>query len=68
MSSEAERVFSSAKHTISDERASLHIDIIQALEGVKSRFRAEIFTQEYRTKGCRISPVSFSHLPVGSDA
>lgn len=36
MSSEAERVFSGAKHTISDERSSLHIDTIEALECLKS--------------------------------
>ena len=46
MSPEAERVFSGAKHTISDERASLHIDTIQALECLKSWFRADIFTQD----------------------
>ena len=36
MSSEAERVFSEAKHKISDERSSLHIDTIEALECLKS--------------------------------
>ena len=46
MSSEAERALSGAKHTISDERAYLHIDTIQALECLKSWFRADIFTQE----------------------
>lgn len=45
MFSEAERVFSGAKHTISDERSSLHIDTIEALECLKSWFRAGIFTQ-----------------------
>ena len=32
-------------HTISDERSSLHIDTIEALECLKSWFRAGIFTQ-----------------------
>ena len=36
MSSEAERVFSGTKHTISDERASLHMTTIEALECLKS--------------------------------
>ena len=46
MSSETERVFSGAKHTISDERSSLHIDTIKALECLKSWFRARTFTQD----------------------
>ena len=46
MSSEAERVFSGAKLTITDERLSLHIGTIEALECLKSWFRAGIFTQD----------------------
>ena len=46
MSSEAERVFSGTKHTISDERASLHIITIEALESLKSWFRAGLFTND----------------------
>ncbi len=46
MSSEAERVFSDTKHTKSDERASLHMTTIEALEFLKSRFRAGLFTNE----------------------
>lgn len=42
MSSEAERVFSGAKHTITDERSSLHMDTIEALECLKSWFRVHI--------------------------
>lgn len=56
MSSEAERVFSGVKHTISDERASLHIDTIEALECLKSWFRANIFTQEDLTKALQNQP------------
>ena len=44
MSSEPERVFSGAKHTISDERASLKPNTIEALECSKSMLRAGIFT------------------------
>lgn len=46
MPSEAERIFSEAKYTISDERLSLHIDTIEALECLKSWFVAGIFTQK----------------------
>lgn len=46
MSSQAERIFSGAKNAISEERASLQIDTIQALECLKSWFRADLFTQE----------------------
>ncbi len=46
MSSEAERVFSGAKHKISDQRLSLHIETIEGLECLKSWFQAGIFTQE----------------------
>lgn len=56
MSSEAERVFSGAKHTISDERASLQIDTIQALECLKSWFRADLLTQEQLTKAFQNQP------------
>ena len=35
MSSETERVYSGAKHTITDERSSLHIDTIEVLECLK---------------------------------
>ena len=44
MSSKVERVFSGAKLTISDGRSSLYIDTIEALECLKSWFRAGIFT------------------------
>lgn len=50
MSTEAERVFSGVKNNISDERASLQIDTIQALECLKSWFRADLFTQEDLSK------------------
>ena len=36
MSSEPERVFSSAKHTITDQRCSLNINSIELLECLKS--------------------------------
>jgi len=35
MSSKPERIFSSTKHIISDERASLKVDTMEALECVK---------------------------------
>ena len=41
MSFEAEHVFSGTKHTISDERASLHMTTIEALECLKSWFRGD---------------------------
>ena len=44
MSAEPERVFSGAKRTISDERASLKPDTIEALECCKSMLRAGVFT------------------------
>ena len=50
ISSEAELVFSGAKHMVSDERASLQIDTIQALKCLKSWFRADIFTQADLTR------------------
>ena len=46
MSSEPERVFSRAKHTISDHRASLKSKIIELLKCLKSWFRLGIFTQQ----------------------
>ena len=45
ISSKAEREYLGAKHTITDERSSLHVDTIEALECLKSRLEAEIFTQ-----------------------
>ena len=44
MSVEPERVFSGAKHTISDKRASLKPDTIEALKCCKSMLRARVFT------------------------
>ena len=46
MSSEPERVFSGAKYTISDYRASLKSETIELLECLKSWFRLGIFTQQ----------------------
>ena len=46
MSSEPERVFSGAKHTISDHRASLESETIELLECLKSWFRLGTFTQK----------------------
>ena len=46
MSSEPERVFSSAKHTITDQRCSLNIDSIEFLECLKSWFRTGMFVEE----------------------
>lgn len=46
MSSEPERVFSQAKRTISDHKASLKAETIELLECMKSWFRLGIFTQE----------------------
>ena len=46
MSSEPERVFSSAKHTITDQRCSLNIDSIELWECLKSWFRIEMFVEE----------------------
>ena len=46
MSSEAERVFSEAKRTISDSRGSLKSETIELLECLKSWFRLGIFTKE----------------------
>ena len=44
MSSKPERVFSRAKHIISDERHSLKPNTIEALECSKSMLQAGIFT------------------------
>ena len=57
MSSEPERVFYGAKHTISDERSSLHIDTIEALECLKSWFRAGIYTQEALSQALHKQPL-----------
>ncbi len=46
MSSEPERVFSGAKHTISEQRASLKSTTIELLECLKSWFRIGIFTEQ----------------------
>ena len=46
MSSEPERVFSGAKYTISDQRASLKSETIELLECLQSWFRLGIFTEE----------------------
>lgn len=44
MSSEPEQVISEAKHTICDKRASLKLDMIEAVECCKSMLRARAFT------------------------
>ena len=46
MSAELERVFSGAKHTISDQRKSLKSETIKLLECLKSWFRLGIFTEQ----------------------
>ena len=46
MSSEAERVFSEVKRTISNSRDSLKSEIIELLKCLKSWFRLNIFTKE----------------------
>ena len=46
MSSEPERVFSGAKHTLSDQRASLKSKTIELLECLKSWFQLGIFTEQ----------------------
>ena len=46
MSSKGERVFSEVQHTITNKRSSSKIGIIEALECLKSWFRAEIFTHK----------------------
>ncbi len=46
MLSEAERVFSGTKHTISDECSSLNMTTIEVLECLKFWFRAGLFTND----------------------
>ena len=46
MSAEPERVFSGAKHTISDQRNSLKSETIELLECLKSWFRLGVFTEQ----------------------
>ena len=46
MSSEPERVFSKAKHTVSEQRNGLKAETIEMLECLKSWFRLGIFTEE----------------------
>ena len=46
MSFELERIFSSTKHIISDERASLKVDTMEALECVKRWMQAGIYIDE----------------------
>ena len=46
ISSEPERVFSSAKHTLSDQRNSLEAETIELLECMKSWIRLGIFTEQ----------------------
>ena len=49
MSSEAERVFSSAKHTITPERASLGAHTVEQLECLKYWMKTEVFTDKELT-------------------
>ena len=46
MSSEPERVFSGAKHTLTEQRIRCNIETIQLLEYLKSWFRLGIYTEE----------------------
>ncbi len=46
MSFEPERMFSSTKHIISDERASLKANTVEALECVKHWMQAGIYIDE----------------------
>ena len=46
MSSEPERVFSGAKNTLSDNRASMGMDTIQATQCLKSWFRSGLFAKD----------------------
>ncbi len=50
MSSEAKKVYSRVKNTISNEWSFLYIDTIEVLEYLKSWFQAEIFIQENYSK------------------
>lgn len=43
MSSEAERVFSGAKQTLTDDRGSMKINTLEAVECLKSWFQSSIF-------------------------
>ncbi len=45
MSSEPERVFSGAKHTLDEQRISCSVETIELLECLKSWFRLGIFTE-----------------------
>ena len=46
MSSEPERLFSGAKHTISDRRMQLKIESIELLECLKTWFRIGLFIEQ----------------------
>ena len=46
MSSESERVFFEARHTLLDQRASLKSEIIELLKCLKLWFRLGIFTEQ----------------------
>ncbi len=46
MSSEPERVFSGAKHTINEQRMSMKTDTLELLECMKSWFRLGIYTEQ----------------------
>ena len=45
MSSEPERVFSGAKHTLTDQRMRISIEVLELLECLKSWFKIGIFTE-----------------------
>ena len=55
MSSEAERAFSGTKYTIGDERARLHMTIIEALECLKSWSRGGLFTNDELSRSIIVS-------------
>ena len=46
MSSEPERIFSGAKHTLTEQRLSYSIETIELLECLKSWFKLGIYTEE----------------------
>ena len=46
MAAESERVFSGAKHTVSDQRNSLKSTTIELLECLKLWFKLGIFTEQ----------------------
>lgn len=50
MSPEPERVFSGAKNTLSDNRASVTMSTIQGTQCLKSGFRSGLFTREEVTQ------------------